>query len=561
MTATTFSANGRKSSSGDPVTPPVLRSRRLRAARAGAIALPLTFLGLFFLWPVGTLLWRGLSEGSGDALASERTWAAFGTTITLALAGTVGSLVLGLGAAWALYRVRWRGQAYARALVTVPFVLPTVVVAVAFGALLRPSGLLGFLGLDQGIVPIVAALVFFNVSVVVRIVGGTWASLDPGTAIAARTLGASRWTAFRRITLPALGPGIAAAAAIVFLFCSTSFGIVLILGGTRTNTLETEIWLEVKQFLDLNTAATLALLQVVVVALTLAIAGWAQSRRERALKRTRMDGTRSATRADLRLVTLALAPSALLVGLPLVGLVERSLHTRSGWGFANYASLLTIPERSNLPVPVWRAAVNSLEAAAIATSVAFLFGLILAAAISRSRRARWLDAVAMLPLGVSAVIVGLGILLTLYRPLPGGFDFGDPRILVPAAQAVVALPLVVRSLVPTLRSISPELRSAAATLGANPRRVWWLVDWPILRRPTGVALGLAFAVSLGEFGATSFATRPDHPTLPTAIYRLLSRPGIESVGTAFAACVLLAFLTSAVMMVAERWHGKEAVSW
>jgi len=543
------------------VTRAIAQAHSPRVSRLGALALPIAFLGLFFLWPVGTLLWRGLSDGSGEAFTSGRTWTALGTTVTLALAGTVGSVLLGLGAAWALYRITWRGQAVARALVTVPFVLPTVVVAVAFGALLRPSGLLGFLGLDQGIVPIVAALVFFNVSVVTRIVGGTWASLDPGTTIAARTLGATRWQAFRHITLPALGPGLAAAAAIVFLFCSTSFGIVLILGGTRTNTLETEIWLEVKQFLDLRVAASLALLQVAIVALTLAVASWAQTHRERALRRTRVDGTRAATRSDLRLAVLVLAPTALLLGLPLVGLIERSMRTRSGWGFSNYAALLTTPERSNLPVPVWRAAVTSLEAATIAAIVAFSLGLLLAAAITRARRARILNAIAMLPLGVSSVIVGLGILVTLYRPLPGGLDLGDPRLLVPAAQAIVALPLVVRSLVPTLRSISPDLRAAASTLGASPRRVWWLVDWPLIRRPTGVALGLAFAVSLGEFGATSFVARPDHPTLPTAIYRLLSHPGIENVGTAFAACVLLAFITAAVMMVTERWRGKEVTEW
>lgn len=538
-----------------------MRTRTRRPiARAGLLALPLGFLGLFFLWPTAALLMRGLSEGSPEAFASGRTWHAFLTTVTLASAGTAGSVALGVGAAWALYRIRWRGQAVARALVTVPFVLPTVVVAVAFGALLRPSGLLGFLGIDQGVVPIVAAMIFFNVSVVTRIVGATWASLDPDTAIAARTLGASRWVAFRTVTLPSLGPAIAAAAAVVFLFCSTSFGIVLVLGGARTNTLETEIWAQVRQFLDLRTASTLALLQIVVVALTLVLAGRAQARRERSLTRAKVDGTRPATRSDIRPAILALAPTAFLLGLPLVGLVERSLHTRSGWGLANYSALLTIPEHSNLPVPVWRTALFSLEAAAVAASIAFMLGLIIASAVARSK-SRWLDAIAMLPLGVSAVIVGLGILITLYRPIPGGLDLGNPRILVPAAQAVVALPLVVRSLVPTLRSIPPDLRAAASTLGASPRRVWWTVDWPIIARPTGVALGLAFAISLGEFGATSFVTQPNHPTLPTAIYRLMNRPGVESIGTAFAACVLLAVLTAAVMMVAERWRGREVTPW
>jgi thiamine transport system permease protein len=462
-----------------------------------------------------------------------------------------------MGAAWALYRIRWKGQSGARALVTVPFVLPPVVVAAAFGALLRPSGLLGFLGVDQGVLPIVCALVFFNVSVVSRIVGGTWAALGPGAAIAARTLGASRWQAFRHITLPTLGPAIGAAASIVFLFCSTSFALVLVLGGTRTNTLETEMWLQVNQFLNLGAAAGLALLQVGVVGLTLAAASWARSRSERFLSRERIDGTRQATRKDAALAVAVLTPTALLLSLPLVGLVQRSLVTTSGWGIDNYVALFQTPRRGTLAVPVWQAALTSAEAATVATVLAFGLGLLVASASVRTRGGKWVDTAAMLPLGVSSVVVGLGILLTLYRPLPGGLSLGDPRILVPAAQSIVALPLVVRSLVPAMRAIPPHLRAAAATLGATPLQVWRHVDWPLVKRPAGVAVGLAFAVALGEFGATSYVARPDRPTLPTAIYRLLSRPGIENVGTAFAACVVLAAMTAAVVLVSERWRGRE----
>ena len=164
----------------------------------------------------------------------------------------------------------------------------------------------------------------------------------------------------------------------------------------------------------------------------------------------------------------------------------------------------------------------------------------------------------MLPLGVSSVIVGLGVLLTLARPLPWGGGTASPAILIAVAQAVVAFPLVVRSLVPALTSIRPELRASAAVLGASPWRVWRAVEWPLVRRPVGLALGLAVAVSLGEFGATSFLARPDHPTLPTAIFRYLGRPGIDNVGTAFAASVVLAVMTGAVMMMAERFRtGRE----
>src|SRR5690606_11706866 len=103
--------------------------------------LPLAFLGLFFLWPLAAVLVRGLFDGGFDAagalsaLGSARTADAVVTTMLLALAGTAGALVVGVPGAYALHRLRWRGQSVVRALTAVPFVLPTVVVAAAFTAL------------------------------------------------------------------------------------------------------------------------------------------------------------------------------------------------------------------------------------------------------------------------------------------------------------------------------------------------------------------------------------------------------------------------------------------
>ncbi|GIG54941.1 ABC transporter permease [Demequina activiva] len=521
-------------------------------------ALPLAFLGLFFLWPLGTVLARGLTDAGVDLagmieiLTSPRTADAVVTTLLLATAGTVGSVVIGVPAAYALYRLRWRGQATVRALAVVPFVLPTIVVASAFTALFGRSGGLGFLGLDQSMVGIVLALVFYNVAVVLRVVGGAWAALDPAPTEAARTLGADPRRAFLHVTLPALAPAIGSAAAVVFLFCATSFGVVLVLGGTRINTIETEIYLQVAQFLDLRAAAVLSILQLLFVGIALAVAAWARRRRDRSSTMRRVDGTRLATRGDAGAIAVILVVLALLVSAPLVALVERSLRTTDGHGVDHYVALFGQPGRAVLPVPVWAAAVNSLAAATVAAAVATGLGLIVASLLMRrTGRSAILDSVVMLPLGVSAVIVGLGMLLTLNRSVLG-VDLRGSWWLVPMAQAVIALPLVVRTLVPSARAIPAPMRDAASTLGASPWQVWRLVDWPLLRRPFGLALGFAFAISLGEFGATTFVARPDQPTLPTAIYRLLGRPGIENVGMAFAAAVVLALMTASVMMVSER---------
>jgi len=522
-------------------------------------AVPVAFLGLFFLWPLLAVLARGLFvdghldvAGVWEVLTASRTTKVVATTLWLAVLGTAGAVLVGVPAAYALFRLRWRGQRAIRAIATVPFVLPTVVVAAAFSALLRPSGLLGAFDLDQSVAAIAVALVFYNIAVVLRIVGGAWSAMDPSTVAAARVLGASRYRAFRAVTLPALVPAIASAAAIVFLFCATSFGVVLVLGGTRVSTVETEIYLQVNQFLDIRAAAVLSLLQLVIVGLTLWVANSTRKRRERTLTSRRLDGTRPATRHDAPFVIGIVTVVGLLLAAPLYALVERSLRTASGHGFDHYVALFQQPGRSILPVPVWQAAVNSLVTAAIAAAVATTMGILVAYLVThRSRRGAVLDTLVMLPLGVSAVMVGLGMLLTLSRPI-FGINIGGSWWLVAAAQAVVALPLVVRSIVPTARAIDPRLRMAASSLGAGTWQIWRRVDWPMLRGAIGLSLGFAFAIALGEFGATSFLARPDRPTLPTAIYRLLGRPGIENIGMAFAASVLLAVLTASVMMASER---------
>lgn len=181
-------------------------ARRPLAGRAPSLlgwgltaAVPLVFLGVFFAYPVGTLVARGFFpdgaadlSGFAEVFARPRTWRVIGITLAQAAAGTAVSVLLGLPGAYLLYRCSFPDRGLVRAAVTVPFVLPTVVVGVAFRSLLGAGGPLGFLGLDGTFAAVVAALVFFNYAVVVRTVGGMWARLDPRAEEAARALGASR---------------------------------------------------------------------------------------------------------------------------------------------------------------------------------------------------------------------------------------------------------------------------------------------------------------------------------------------------------------------------------
>ncbi len=528
--------------------------------------LPLVFLAVFFAWPVATMVGRGfVVDGALDlggfveVFSRPRTWRVVGLTLLQATLTTVVCLVLGIPGAHTLYRARpFRGRAALRAFVTVPFVLPTVVVGVAFRALLQPAGPLGFLGLDHTLAGIVAALAFFNCSVVVRGVGGMWERLDPRAEQAARALGASSARVFRTVTLPALTPAVASAAALVFLFSATSFGTVLVLGGPRYGTVETEIYLQTTQFLDLRAAAVLSVTQLVVVAAVLAVSARARTARERALPMAQLGHHRarpgrSAGSAGAAVVTGVVV---CLLALPVVALVSRSLRVGDGWGLDHYAALAR--PAPGLGTSALAAAVTSLRTAVDATWLSLLVGGLLAVVLSRrparpaSRRLlSGFDALVMAPLGVSAVTVGFGLLLSMHQPFGLPVDLRGHPLLVPVAQATVAVPLVVRTVLPVLRAVDPRQRQAAATLGAPPGRVLATVDAPVGLRAMGLAAGLAFAVSLGEFGATSFLARPDHPTLPVVVFRLIGRPGLESSGQATAAAVLLAAMSATAVAVFE----------
>ena len=536
------------------------QTRRFATLAATAVV-PLAVLGAFFVLPVSGMVGKGFVHdgdldigGVLDVLTRPEIQRAVWFTLWTSTVATLLAGALGLPAAYVLHRLAIPGRTWIRAILVVPFVLPTVVVGVAFELVIGDSGPLGFLGVDGSPIAIVAGLVFFNTSVVIRVVGGAWESLDPRPAEAAAALGASPRQVLRDVTLPALRPAVVSASTVVFLFCATAFGIVLTLGGLRYSSVETQIYLLTTNLLDLQAAAALSVLQLLVVTVLLVAAARARRTPDATVARSRAR-LRRPTQGDLP----ALAATTLLlvlVVLPIASLVAASLRVDGAWSLANYRALQTPGSHQALLVPVTDAVVNSLRIAVDATWMSLLLGLAVAAVVTRrsrttsERRVRGvLDGLFMLPLGVSAVTLGFGFLITLGRP---PLDLRDSPLLIPVAQALVALPLVVRVLVPVLSGVDDRLRQAAATLGASPARALLVVDLPVMFKPLLAAAGFAFACSLGEFGATSFLVRDDRPTLPVVIYRLIGHPGDLNYGMALAGSVVLGATTAAVMILVER---------
>ncbi|MCI6574546.1 MAG: iron ABC transporter permease [Arcanobacterium sp.] len=535
-----------------------------------AAAIPLAFLTVFFLWPVGSILLRGLTAGAiggstnftggvvsspaatfAEVFGAVRTWKIVWQTVWMAAAGTVLSVLFGVPGAYVLYRLRLPAAALWRGLITVPFVLPTVVVGIAFRALLDGDGPAAFLGIGQSTAAVVLAMVFFNFSLIVRTVGSMWMGLDPRQAEAARTLGASAWKAFYTVTLVQLAPAIAAGASLVFLYCSTAYGLVTTLGRPAYGTIETEIYLQTVTYLDLNKASLLSLLQFAIVALALVASSRLARRTETAL-RANTHERRSPSLTDIP-AFLATALMVMLIVAPMAALVARSFQVQGKWSLLNY-QLLSSSSGVGMAggTTVIEALSHSLAIAADATVIALAVGLPLAYVLSRRLQGGWakvqsiIDGFVLLPIGISTVTVGFGLLVTL-----GLGPMASSAWLVPIAQAIVALPLVVRAIVPSARAIDPRTREAASTLGASPLRVLLTIDVPLTARGILLACGFAFAASMGEFGATSFVANPQYQTLPVLIVKLLGRPGEHNYGMALAGAVILAAITGSIMMAAE----------
>jgi len=544
---------------------PQSRKRTPRLSwRAFAAVPPLAFLLIFFVWPVVAIIARGLWPNGqlnlsafGEVLSDPSIRRVLWFTLWESVASTVLCVAVALPGAALFARYRFRGKRLLWSALLVPFVLPTVVVAVSMLGLFGGRGVVG-IDLSGTVWLVLIAHVYFNYAVVVRTVGSTWSTIDPRFEDSARTLGATPWQVFTRIVWPLIRSSVAAAASIVFLFSFTSFGIVMILGGVRNRTIEVEIYDQTAKFLRLDSAAVLAIVQLLAVITILLWFGRSQRRRAVVFdQRSAVETAHPPLNVRQRFfVASNVLFIVIFLGAPLLVLFIRSFSTPTGWSFAFYQALGDSRGGSTSFVPPLDAVGNSLTYALLATVITVILGLCAALAITgtgskKSRSARWADTFMMIPLGTSAVTVGFGFLIVFDEP---PLNLRSSMWMIPIAHAIVALPFVVRLLVPALRSIDPKLKEAAATLGASPQRVWFSVELPIVGRALTAAAGFAFAVSLGEFGATAFLVRPDRPTVPVAIFRALGRPGEANFGQAMAMSTILMGITVFVLLAIDHFR-------
>ena len=507
---------------------------------------------MLFYWPIARITSLGFAGDWLATLSEPKTVEIIWFTLWQAGLSTLVTLAVAIPGAYLLYRRSFPGQHFVKALITVPFVLPSIVVAVGFTVFRNVHDFwidLGLTFLSDPVYWIIAAHVFVNYSIAVRTIGGVWASLDSEIEEAAELDGAGRLKSLLAVSLPQLRPAIFSAAALVFLFSATSFGIVLVLGGGQVQTIETAIYFSATQFLDLEGAAALVLVQTLITAAAFLV-GSSLAKGTVGLEQVSEGSPKP--RVDLRDMPAAIVTFVIVVGLlvmPMLLVLVEAFRVGDGFGLQNFENLGTRGARDLLNISVLDAALNSLRNMTIAAVIAFVLGTIVSWLLVRTKQ-KLLDLVFLVPLGISSVVLGFGFLVSFDADW---FPLRSSWLIVPLAQALIALPMVIRLVYPALVSIGKEPIEQARVDGASSWQIWRFVESGMIKGVLLTALGFEAIVSVGEFGASSFLAYGSEGTIPTLLFRLIARPGEQNYGMAMAVSAILIVFVWLVMLSLSRY--------
>ena len=516
-------------------------SARQRSSLGWWSAPPLILIALFFYYPLSRILALGFGWSEPVSFGFPHWLAISWFTLWQAVASALLAVLVGLVFAYLLYRKTVPGAGVWRALTLVPFVMPILVIAIGIHTFQIGNVL-------PGVFWILTAHVLIDAPLTINLVGTFWASQDHQVEEAAAIDGAGRMRTFLAVTVPMLRPALVSAFTLTLIFCASSFGAILLLGDTGTGTLETAIYRVSSAYLDLRGASILAVTQLALVAAAAAAARLlGASGRVTSVETT--DRTARVDRRDWPVVAMGVMLAALAVA-PFLRVLWLSVSTPTGVSLSNFDALGSTGARQLLNLSVLEAIDNSLRNGLLVAVLAVTLGTLTGYLIARLRAGAFkyiLNLAYILPLGVSSVVIGFGYLIGFDAP---PFEFRASWLVVPLAQAVIALPLVVTMTGNALSGIDPELLDATATDGASRWQQFRYLEFPLIAPTIGVAASFAAVIAIGDFGASSFLAYGDQETLPQVLFRLISRPGPQNFGMAMAAAALLMIVSAAPLALA-----------
>jgi len=479
-------------------------------------------------------------------------------TILQAFFSTIATLVIGLPIAWQLGRYEWPLQSLIKSILTMPFVMPSIVAAIGFLNIIGREGL--DIRSDEGtwFATLIIAHAWFNLSLVIRFCEPVLSTLDPMLEDQIRLLPAGRtsWGRIKNLWAPILLPSVAAAACMTFVFSFTSFALVrwITLGENTLESMMASIGSSagIDGYMISRNEIILgaSLIQFAVLLVSLWLMSWLQQKRQNLLPQASENVAKTANPTGW----FVIIPAMVFALLPLVTILISSFRIRDttangtsySWGLDGWEYAFTATK--SLP-SAWDALLNSIGYASLTLIIALPLGWLLAQTImlietERPILARILDIATMLPFAVSSVMIGLGVMLGMIRIDAEFFYSFWPTPVI--AHVMITTPFVVRIMLPALRSIDPSYDECARTLGVTKWNRFFQIRLPLLRGSILVATIFTLAMSMGEFGASWVVTRnSDWTTLPIMIDSLRSIPYNNSLTAPAASAV-----SSVLMLIA-----------
>ncbi len=533
--------------------------------------LPMAVLLAVFLLPLASTFSRAfISDGAfslelmKDVVSDPYTWHLLRFTLLESMVSAVVSLLLALPGAYLFANYDFKGRKLILSLSSLCFVLPSILVVLGFVIFYGNSGVINQvleaitgrespLRILYSFKAIILAHAFLNMPVALSLLSDSWEHWPRNTENAARTLGARPSRVFFNITLPHLLPSMLSAAMLVFLFCFTSFSIILVLGGgPEYTTLEVEIYRTNNILLDSSKASALAVFSTLINLVLILLSSLASQRAktqgdDRTSRKRKVEKTR--TRIILLVHNIILL--FFILG-PLVSIVLRSFHSTSkrygeGFSLRSYQEIFSVVSTTGAMSSALEGLVNSLITALVTALLSTTLALLLALHISH-RKSKTLEVIAMMPLAVSSVTLGLG--WSIIRSSVDSSSLFLSYLFVILAHLVVALPFALRSLLPAAKSLDGRTLQAAYTMGASTGRACLGVEVPALHSSMAKAFIFSFALSMGEVNATMTLAEGRVVTLPILLYRLINSynyQGACAVGTLLILATLAIFITSQVL--------------
>ncbi|NJE47201.1 iron ABC transporter permease [Thermococcus sp. GR7] len=526
------------------------------------LLVPLAFLVAFFYIPLISIIKTGLWDNGptlkyiASVLSNNYHRRVILFTIGQAIASTLLTLALGLPGAYIFAKYDFPGKSLLKAVLTVPFVMPSVMVALGYILLFGKSGFITqIIGRDLGIIyswkAILLAHAFYNFPIVIRMVSSLWQRVNPHYEEMAMALGARDWRLFWKVTLPLISPAIFASAMLTFVFCFLSFSIPLILGGYQYATIEVDIFTSIMVILDFKTGSALAIIQITLSMLFMylylrSLDAYARREEQRVLQRPKRFTRKDVFSLKGLLIGAYSLAVLLFIIAPLLAVLYDSLHFNDQWSLEWYRRIFSTEYNPMFGATTLDAIRNSLTFGFATVFLSVIIALPVAYALHRwnFKGKRLFDVLVMLPLASSAITLGLG-----YIRIFHGTPLYYTAWLIIAAHTIIAYPFVLRAVSTSLKKIRPNLWEAALSLGAKEWKAFLRVELPLALGGVIVGAIFAFAISIAELGATYMLARPEYTTMTVAIYRFL---GARQFGSASALSVLLMAISTASFLIIER---------